>query len=286
MRHIDHDPEILAKSRILIQNCLKGVNEHIDALGSQPLLLSTVPLEGTGSIVRSRETNLCNMLADMVRAYYDIDIALVNSGSVRCDKLIPATTAGAALTVRDMINILPFNNALMVKRISSDSLLEALENSVSDAHTDGRFLHFAGLSIVANWTQPEGSRVLEVWYHPQGNKPPQRVKRGDTRTFTVAMVAFIAEGFDGYTCFQDQETLVGEEGAMTDTELLLRILGYTSDDSATNDHGNAEEEEQRIERARLAVIKKWDPKSNLPLVAPCSEGRIRFVEAGVSSNTY
>ncbi|KAI1452114.1 Metallo-dependent phosphatase-like protein [Annulohypoxylon moriforme] len=290
---IPHDPSALAENRNVISSWLSSVNARIKSFGSQPLLHSAVSLEGTGPIIRSQETNLCNMLADMVRAFYDVDIAMVNSGSVRCDKLIPSTLApgssadvSTALTVRDMIDILPFDNALIVKRVSSDVLLGALENSVSDAHTDGRFLHFSGLKIVADWSLPEGSRVLEVWHHPSsqpGCEPdaPQRVVRGDGREFTTAMTAFIADGFDGYQCFRDQETLVSEEGAMTDTQLLLRMLGYTAGDENVEHHdsskGNFEEENMRIERARMAVVQDRNVETGLPSVAPMVEGRIKFV---------
>ena len=87
------------------------------------------------------------------------------------------------------------------------------------------------------------------------------------------MIAFIAEGFDGYTCFKDQETLVTEEGAITDTQLLLRTLGYGHDEE-TNSHDEAvDEDEARFKRAREHIVTKWD-RLGLPIVSPVIEGRI------------
>ncbi|KAL3961233.1 hypothetical protein ACCO45_002756 [Purpureocillium lilacinum] len=279
---IQLDADALSESETRVRECLQGVNDRIDELGADPLVHTTVDLEGTGTIIRSSESNLGNMLADIVRAYYLVDIALVNSGSIRCGKVIRATASESQpsesdkpLTVRDLIEILPFDNALMVKRVTSDVLLEALENSFSDAHTDGRFFQYAGLTVVADWRKPEGSRVLEVWACPDKTKPEtrSRICRGDGRSFTIAMIAFIAEGFDGYTCFKDQETLVTEEGAITDTQLLLRTLGYGHDEE-TNSHDEAvDEDEARFKRAREHIVTKWD-RLGLPIVSPVIEGRI------------
>jgi 2',3'-cyclic-nucleotide 2'-phosphodiesterase (5'-nucleotidase family) len=273
MNKLDHDTEALSSSQKLVDHSLKHVNEHISTFTSHALLLSPTPLEGTGSIVRSRETNLGNLLADMIRAYYAVDIAFVNSGSIRCDRLIPSTTsAGQPLTVRDMIEILPFNNPHVVKRVPSPVLLSALENSVSDAHTDGRFCHFSGLSIVADWSAPENSRVVCATFHPNCGDQPVQISRDVQRSFTVAMVGFIADGFDGYGCFKSCDTLVDEEGAMSDTELLLRVLGYERREQGMDG------DEAGIERARNMVVKDWVGEPRLPVVRPEVEGRIRFVD--------
>ncbi|UNI23782.1 UDP-sugar diphosphatase [Purpureocillium takamizusanense] len=277
------DPVVLSDNEARVRACLRGVNDRIDELGADPLVHTTVDLEGTGTIIRSSESNLGNMLADIVRAYYLVDIALVNSGSIRCGKVIRATISDAQsagsgkppLTVRDLIEILPFDNALMVKRVTSEALLEALENSFSDAHTDGRFFQYAGLTVVADWTQPEGSRVLEAWFCPDKSRPETRTRicRGDGRSFTTAMIAFIAEGFDGYTCFKDQETLVTEEGAITDTQLLLRTLGYGHHEEGEQHDEAVDEDEARFRRAREVIVTSWD-RFGLPVVSPVVEGRI------------
>lgn len=138
------DPAALEDSKQCMAECLRGVHQQIDALGADPLVHTAVPLQGVGSVVRSQESNLGNMLADMVRAFYAVDVGLVNSGSIRCDKVVQPTigTGGMAspLTVRDLIEIVPFDNTVVVKRVTGDVLIRALENSFSDAHTDGRFL--------------------------------------------------------------------------------------------------------------------------------------------------
>ncbi|KAK2000691.1 5'-nucleotidase [Colletotrichum falcatum] len=281
------DQAVLEDSRRRVAECLRGVHRRIGAIGADALAQTAVPLQGVGIIIRSRESNLGNMLADMVRAFYAVDVGLVNSGSIRCDRAIQATIGVDSalppgkqpLTVRDLIEMLPFDNAILVKRITSDVLIRSLETSFSDVHFDGRFLQYSGLRVVADWSRREGSRVLEAWQCPRLGVR-KRIRPGGDRELAVAMVAFIADGFDGYGCLRDQETLVSEEAGVTNTQLLLRTLGYQHDreGGAQEVHDDAVRvDELRFKRARDAISTR-STEDGLPIVAPATEGRIVTVE--------
>jgi 2',3'-cyclic-nucleotide 2'-phosphodiesterase (5'-nucleotidase family) len=251
---------------------LEAVERSVQHLVRQPLLYTNVPLDGRLRVIRSQETNLGNLLADAVRAFYDTDVALVNSGSVRCDRVVSPTRArGSPLSMRDLVGICPFDNAFVVKRIKGDVLLDALENSVSDAHTDGRFLQFSGLRIKAAWKRQECKRILQALFVPQDHFAEDV---DPERTYTVAMVDFIASGFDGYTCFKEATSLIDEEGAMTDTNLLLTIFRPASNGDITTPK---DETWLGIERARATIIKDYDTLDGLPIINPAVEGRIDFL---------
>lgn len=249
---------------------LHGVHDKIETIVTQPLLRTERPLDGRMSIVRSQETNLGNMLADAVRAFYDTDIGLVNSGAIRCDKVVQCSD-GSPLCIRDVIEISPFDNVFVVKEVDGSMLTDALENSVSDAHTDGRFLQLSGLSMVADWHQPEGQRVKSVIYH---NKNGQMEPLRSDRYYTVAMVDFIGSGFDGYSCFQDAETIVDAEGAMTDTNMLLEVFKV---EAKTTTSELEDEHTAGIRRARKAIISDYGAADGLPMVSPKQEHRIKFI---------
>lgn len=206
------------------------------------------------------------------------------------------------LTVLSFQDIVPFDNAFVVKRIPGRVLLTALENSVSDAHTDGRFLQISGLRVVANWNLQEGRRVLEAHYQPVSGRPQ---KIDPEQLYTIAMVSFIASGFDGYNCFKHEETLIDTEGAMTDTNLVLQIFGYSLsvedrsiknniDGSADGVDGNGgrksplleqveeDKTELGIQRAREAIIIGSNDIDGLPTVNPDTDERLRFVEGSAS----
>lgn len=232
-----------------------------------------MPLDGRSANVRREETNLGNMLADATRAFFGSDIALVNSGAIRCNRVIMPDT-DTALLLRDVIGICPFENTMIVKRVTGQTLISALENSVSDAHTDGRFLQVSGLRFTIDWARPEGSRVLEACIPvPTGN--PESIQ--DERMYTVAMAQFIASGFDGYVCFQDTETIVDGEGAISDTSLLLETLQDRPQDEARNaaSRSNA----GGLDRAREAIIHSQSAADGLPVVSPKCEGRITAVHS-------
>ena len=97
-------PPLWLLHRDKVVESLRGVHETIGDLIKQPLVHTKVPLEGRGAVIRSQETNMGNMLADAVRAYYGTQIAFVNSGAIRCNRIIPETTERTgALSVRDII---------------------------------------------------------------------------------------------------------------------------------------------------------------------------------------
>lgn len=253
-----------------ILDVLDTTHDKIEKVVTQPLLYTETPLDGRTRVIRSQETNLGNMLADAVRAFYDTDIALVNSGAVRCDRIVECAD-GAPLCIRDVIEISPFDNAFVVKRVSGRVLAEALENSVSDAHTDGRFVQLCGIHINVDWKRPEGQRVSGITFH-EGNAAAKSLDLD--RMYTVAMVDFIGSGFDGYTCFQDCKTLVDAEGAITDTNMILEIFNRKDEKDGRE---IADQHTDGIHRAKAAIIRKYHSDSGLPIVSPQLEGRIKVM---------
>ncbi|KAL4997259.1 Metallo-dependent phosphatase-like protein [Aspergillus recurvatus] len=247
---------------------LKGIHDRVGKLVQKPLLRAANPIDARNATIRSQETNMGNMLADAVRAFYGTDIGLFNSGAVRSDRILEATEPdGEPLLVRDIINICPYGNAILVKQLPGSIIRLALENSVSDMHTDGRFLQVSGLRVVASWHRPEWSRVVDVSFQrPDGVLEPLN----PDRTYTVAMPSFIAQGYDGFSWFAQLETVVNEEAAITEVDLLLAIFGH--EESSDGDiHAMG------IERARVVTVVGQNPSDSLPIVKPVVEDRIRFV---------
>lgn len=184
-----------------------------------------------------------------------------------------------------MIDIVPFDNAFVVKRVQGRALLAALENSISNAHTDGRFLQVSGLRLVASWRKPEGKRLVEAFYVPRSEREQKILVE---KRYMIAMSSFIASGFDGYVCLKDAEALIGDEAAVTDTSLMLDIFrdpvlkrGSSNERSEVMEVMEMEEKVelgQGIDRAREAVIVGHDDGYDVPLISPVIDGRIRFVD--------
>lgn len=84
---------------------LEEIHGRVGKRVQKPLLHSAVPLDGRNFTIRSQETNLGNMLADAVRAFYDTEVGFFNGGGVRSDLILKATVPdGEPLLVRDIIS--------------------------------------------------------------------------------------------------------------------------------------------------------------------------------------
>lgn len=205
------------------------VQAAVDAVEENVIAISEVGLDGITDNIRSRETNLGNLIADSflwqaneLAADFGlgtVDIALGNGGGIRNDNVIPA----GDFTEADTFNILPFSNFLSVfEDIDGDTLKDLLENAVSRIQLDengepqrvgggtGRFAQVAGLNLEYNPTQ------LALTFDEEGNidEPGERVINvtlddgtpiiadgqvlPDAPSVSLAIVDFLARGGDQY----------------------------------------------------------------------------------------
>ncbi len=170
---------------------------------------SLVTLEGESSVIRTRETNLGNLLADLLRAEFGTEVALVNGGQIRDS--IPA----GPVDVKRVLRVLPFNSPTVTLTMTGEQLALALENSVSKLPgTDGRFLQVSGLALTYDPSSPPGSRVREITV---GGRPLEAA-----RSYSVATDVFLADGGDGYSMFARARDRVERQIPMRD--LLLEAV--------------------------------------------------------------
>jgi 5'-nucleotidase / UDP-sugar diphosphatase len=160
---------------------------------------AAVDLSGDSVVVRARETNLGNLIADLALRQTGAEIALINSGSIR------ATIPAGKVTLKQVMRSLPYNDSLVFLRLTGGELWDAMENSVSRIPDSGRFLQVAGLAVRFDAAARAGARVKEIVV---GGKP---LDRG--REYKVVVNRFIADGGDGYTMLPargrvDQQSLV------------------------------------------------------------------------------
>src|SRR5881296_3444359 len=98
------------------------------------------------------------------------------------------------VTLKRVMEVLPFDSSLTSFTVTGAALKAALENSVSRLpEASGRFLQVSGLTVVFDPTAPSGTRITSVQVNGAPLNPARRYK--------VAADNFIAEGGDGYTMF-------------------------------------------------------------------------------------
>jgi 2',3'-cyclic-nucleotide 2'-phosphodiesterase (5'-nucleotidase family) len=170
-----------------------------------------VTLQGERADVRTRCTNLGNLVTDAMRSATNADIAITNGGGIR------ASIQAGDITVGHIYTVLPFDNTLVVLELTGDKILAALEHGVSAYPAQaGHFAHVSGLTFKFDPARPAGSRVTEVLVGGQPLNP--------YRYYTVATNDFMAAGGDGYTWFKEGKVLFNSGDMLRDV-----IAAYVSE---------------------------------------------------------
>ena len=104
---------------------LSQINSELYTLAERKVAFSEVDLitqDVDGNrLVRNTETNLGDLCADAFRYYVDADVGYMNGGGIRAD--IPS----GDITLNTLLNVLPFNNTVVLAEISGQTMKDMLE---------------------------------------------------------------------------------------------------------------------------------------------------------------
>jgi 2',3'-cyclic-nucleotide 2'-phosphodiesterase (5'-nucleotidase family) len=165
-----------------------GYEAALSKLLDEPIATTAVELDARTVSVRTRETGFGDLVADAIRASTGADLAIVNGGGIRANKLYPA---GSTLTARDIGAALPFGNKTVVTELKGADVKAALENGLRYLGTPaGRFPQVAGLVVEVDRSRPEGRRIVSATV---GSAPLDEAK-----SYRVATVDFLLRGGDEY----------------------------------------------------------------------------------------
>lgn len=174
-------------------NAATAVESHINTLDSVQYGMSKAWLNGINIDVRSRETNLGNLIADAMLWYgqelkksspsmrniENIDVAFISGGSIRdmigTQQVMPDETVHrnppeanpildkqeGEISKLDILNSLRFANILTAGTISNEQLKRSLEAMVAETRHGG-FGQVSGIRFRYDPTQPKGNRVIEI----------------------------------------------------------------------------------------------------------------------------
>lgn len=179
-RSVTPDPATLAR----VQDYEKLLAQELDVV----IATLTGELDSRTAIVRSQETAIGDLIADAMREATGADVAVINGGGIRGNRVYPA---GHQLTRRDVLSELPFGNRTVVAPVSGADLKAAIENGVSQVeHRAGRFPQVSGLAAIVDRSRPACDRVVALTI---GGAPfdPEKLYR-------VATNDFMLKGGDGY----------------------------------------------------------------------------------------
>jgi 2',3'-cyclic-nucleotide 2'-phosphodiesterase (5'-nucleotidase family) len=170
---------------------------------------SDVPLDADSRRIRTSESGLGNLIADAMRADAGSDIAIINSGSIRGDRVY----AAGPLTRRTLLAMQPFGNVNCKIDVPGRIILDALNHGVSKLPASaGQFPQVSGLTLKVDVNVAGGARVRDVRVGGRLLDPAQ--------TYSVAMPDYLLNGGDGYSMFAGFPVMVGPEAGT----LLVNVL--------------------------------------------------------------
>ncbi len=172
---------------------------------------SAVVLQGERGKVRRGETNLGNLITAAMLDATGAEVAFTNGGGIR------ASIDAGEITRGEVITVLPFGNYVVVKTVTGQDLLDALELGVSKyPEENGPFPHVAGMTFTFDAGKPAGSRITEATAKGSPIDPKA--------SYVLATNDFMAAGGDGYTMFADDK-IQGEFPALD--EILAAYIAKT-----------------------------------------------------------
>lgn len=187
---------------------------QVSALLEAPAGEAAVDLDGTQ--VRARETNLGDLVADIVRSTAGADAAIINGGGIRTSIL------KGPVKVKDVYAVLPFDNYIVAVMLTGAQIRATLEYGVSAVEREeGRFPQVSGLAFSYSPAKAPGERVVGVTI---GGRPLE-----PDREYSVATNDFLAAGGDGFKAFGDavrsSKDFSVQGGAMRGSKLVYNDPG-------------------------------------------------------------
>jgi 5'-nucleotidase len=109
----------------------------------KPVGYTAAPLDARFTTVRTKESNIGNFVCDLMRNYYSADCCIMASGTIRGDQIYPP----GVLKLRDLVNCFPFEDPVVVMKVTGQAIWDALENGVSNYPAlEGTRLHCSCLA--------------------------------------------------------------------------------------------------------------------------------------------
>lgn len=187
---------------------------------------TAAPLDARFTTVRTKESNMGNFVCDLMRYYYDADCCIMAAGTIRGDQIYPP----GILRLKDVVNCFPFEDPVVVLKVTGKAIWDALENGVSSYPSlEGRFPQVSNIFFEIDYSRSPNSRLLSA----QIDGSPIDFER----KYVLATRGYMGRGKDGYTSLLIEheggtaEEIVSEENGVLISTILrqyfmsLKVLG-------------------------------------------------------------
>lgn len=255
---IEPDSEMRELVQSLAGDVGKMMNQEIG-------YISELPFDASFECVRTRESGIGNLMADVLRRAYGTEIGFICGGAIRSDNKY----GPGSITMKDVLLMFPFQDPCVVLKLTGQQIRSCLENGVSSVpKLDGRFPQISGMRFVYDKTRPPGDRVLDI-YLSNGEKMDM------DRKYSFATRGYLAQGKDGFTAMAEGEVVVDEENGHLLSVLLRNFFWKVR--TVNRMRVNQWKDEELSEALKIFKLENLsfghDEKSPLTII-PREEGRI------------
>ncbi|KAJ1643275.1 hypothetical protein LPJ64_004934 [Coemansia asiatica] len=139
------------------------IESHLSKALDKDIGFTTVAWDARSTVCRTQESNIGSFSADLMRLGYaqsaGVQIGFLCGGAIRSDSIYPE----GPIRLREIMNIFPFEDPVVVIKLTGDQIRRALENGVSKwpAH-EGRFPQVSGIRFEFDPSREPGSRVTSI----------------------------------------------------------------------------------------------------------------------------
>ncbi|KAF4507812.1 hypothetical protein G6O67_004273 [Ophiocordyceps sinensis] len=188
---------------------------------SRPIGWTAMPLDARFSTVRIKESNIGNFVCDVMRRYHSADCTIMAGGTIRGDQIYPP----GAVRIKDITNCFPFEDPVILLRVSGQAIWDALENGVSlYPALEGRFSHVSNMAYEFDPSRESGKRLTSLCIGGEEWIPEKQ--------YLLATRGYMGRGKDGFTSLlvkseggQAEELVDEEHGILISAMLRQYFMG-------------------------------------------------------------
>ena len=207
---------------------IDDIIESYDGLMSRKIGDLSVDLikrdENGNDLSRTGENGLCELAADAFRSAGKTQAALIGAGTVRTN------LEAGEVTYKDVVDILPYCNEVIMTEVSGQMLLDALEFGVSFLPDEaGAFPQISGITFRINKDIESSVRINEKkqFLSVDGEYRVSDVKvdgkdLDPEAIYTLAISDYLFTGGDGYTMFEDAKIISSTK--LPDNEVVMKYI--------------------------------------------------------------
>ncbi|KAJ7236731.1 Metallo-dependent phosphatase-like protein [Mycena haematopus] len=234
-----------SKSSEKLTEIVKTLLSSVSSTLKAPVCNTIVPMDVRSQMIRTEESAAGNWFADIIRHAYDDSLAMKGCGGADGVFVCAGTFRGDSvygpgpMTLGDILEILPFEDPIVVLELDGNTIWDALEASLSTwPAQEGRFPVISGFRVSWDSRRSPGERVLGVWLlteiedsdsgddsgqwtHRLVDGPPIR-RTG--QTYKIVTRSYMAEGHDGFAALQRGRPLIDDEEGQLFSAIVRNYL--------------------------------------------------------------